>query len=255
MPVALVAPTRPVLPEAGHREPAGRQAKRMPATAPDFSPQRTADGSLTLHSAQLGERYHSTHGAVQESTHVFIKQGLEAVEKPQVDVLEVGLGTGLNLLLTWIRCLEGKLTVRYTALEPFPVSAEQLTALDHCNELAWPGLHEPFIARMTSDQEEPWEALGGLSFQKLPLAVQDLKVEAVADVIYFDAFGPNTQPEMWTLDVFQRMLRALRPGWTVLVTYCAKGEVRRTMQQAGFSVERLPGPPGKREMLRARKSE
>ena len=184
---------------------------------------------------------------------MFIKQGLEAVEKPQVDVLEVGLGTGLNLLLTWIRCLEGKLTVRYTAMEPFPVSAEQLTALDHCNELAWPGLHEPFIARMTSDQEEPWEALGGLSFQKLPLAVQDLKVEAVADVIYFDAFGPNTQPEMWTLDVFQRMFRVLRPGG-VLVTYCAKGEVRRTMQEAGFSVERLPGPPGKREMLRARRS-
>jgi len=226
----------------------------MPATAPDFSPQRTADGSLTLHSAQLGERYHSTHGAVQESTHVFIKHGLEQVGAPHVDVLEVGLGTGLNLLLTWIRCLEGKLSVRYTALEPFPVSAEQLIALDHCHELAWPGLHEPFIVRMTGEQQEPWETLGGLSFQKLPLAVQAFEAEAVADVVYFDAFGPNTQPEMWTLDVFQRMHRALRPGG-LLVTYCAKGEVRRTMQEAGFSVERLPGPPGKREMLRGRKSE
>jgi len=204
---------------------------------------------LTLRSALLGEQYHSTHGAVQESTHVFMEQGLAQVGLRQVDVLEVGLGTGLNLLLTWVRCLEGKYSVRYTALEPHPLSAEQLVALDHCAELAWPGLHEPFMQRMTVPRSDTWEPLGGLTFRMLPLAVQHYAEEAVADVIFFDAFGPPTQPEMWTLDVFQRMYKALRPGG-VLVTYCAKGEVRRTMQAAGFVVERLPGPPGKREMLR-----
>lgn len=224
----------------------------MGSTAPDFLPLRTGDGSLTLRSEQLGEQYHSTHGAVQESTHVFIKNGLEHVGTPHVDVLEIGLGTGLNLLLTWIRCLEGKCTVTYTALEPFPVSAESLHALDHCADLAWPGLHEPFIERMTMHREDLWEPLGGLSFQRLSTPVQTFHRDAIADVIYFDAFGPPTQPEMWTLDVFHRMYGALRPGG-VLVTYCAKGEVRRTMQVAGFTVERLPGPPGKREMLRGSK--
>jgi tRNA U34 5-methylaminomethyl-2-thiouridine-forming methyltransferase MnmC len=222
----------------------------MRALISDLAPQRTADGSLTLLNAALNEPYHSLHGAVQESTHVFIKAGLEHVGRPHVDVLEVGLGTGLNLLLTWIRCLEGKCTVNYMALEPFPVSEPLLTSLDHCSDLAWPGLHEPFIARMTVLQQEPWEPLGGLRFQLLRQQVQQFHQEAVADVIYFDAFGPPTQPDMWTLDVFQRMFRALRPGG-VLVTYCAKGEVRRTMQAAGFSVDRLQGPPGKREMLRA----
>jgi len=230
-----------------------RYLRPMPATAADLRPERTADGSLTLRSAVLDEQYHSLHGAVQESTHVFIKAGLEFVGRPHVDVLEIGLGTGLNLLLTWIRCLEGKCTVGYTALEPYPLSVGLLEALDHCNELAWPGLQEPFLERMTVPREEPWEVLGGLRFQLLQQQVQDLQLVAVADVIYFDAFGPPTQPDMWTLDVFHRMFKALRPGG-VLVTYCAKGEVRRTMQQAGFSVERLPGPPGKREMLRGRKN-
>lgn len=217
---------------------------------PDPEPFRTADGSLTLRSAQWGEQYHSVHGAVQESTHVFIKRGLEHVGKAHIDVLEVGLGTGLNLLLTWIRCLEGKCTVGYTALEPYPVSAEHLQALGHCTDLAWPGLHGPFMERMTVHRDTGWEAMGGLTFQRLPQPVQRFTGEAVADVVYFDAFGPPTQPEMWSLEVFQRMHRALRPGG-VLVTYCAKGEVRRTLQAAGFTVERLPGPPGKREMLRA----
>ncbi|MBL7950101.1 MAG: tRNA (5-methylaminomethyl-2-thiouridine)(34)-methyltransferase MnmD [Flavobacteriales bacterium] len=218
----------------------------------ELSPLRTADGSLTLRNTALDEPYHSVHGAVQESTHVFIKNGLEHLARPHVDVLEVGLGTGLNLLLTWIRCLEGKCTVGYTALEPFPVSPQHLSALDHCADLAWPGLHAPFMERMTAFRQGPWEPFGGLRFQLLQQHVQEFQEEGVADVIYFDAFGPPTQPDMWTSDVFRRMYTALRPGG-VLVTYCAKGEVRRTMQAAGFTVERLPGPPGKREMLRGKK--
>ncbi len=216
----------------------------------DFEPLRTGDGSLTLHSEQWNEHYHSVHGAVQESTHVFIKAGLEFVAKDHVDVLEVGLGTGLNLLLTWVRCLEGKFTVDYTALEPYPLSRERLEELAHCQDLAWPGLHEPFIERMTASTEDAHPAVGGLLFRKLAARVQDFTAEGGYDVIYYDAFGPNSQPEMWTAEVFQCMHDALRLGG-VLVTYCAKGEVRRAMESVGLRVERLKGPPGKREMLRA----
>lgn len=213
-------------------------------------PLRTGDGSYTL--AWGDEHYHSVHGAVAESTHVFIKTGLEALGRDHVDVLEVGLGTGLNLLLTWVRCLEGKLTVDYTALEPHPLPPEVLERLRHCDDLAWPGLHAPFMERM-ADRTGAWhEQLGGLRFRLLRTPVQEFAEQDAFDVVYFDAFAPQHQPEMWGLSVMRRMHAALRPKG-VLVTYCAKGEVRRTLQAAGFEVERLPGPPGKREMLRARK--
>ncbi len=218
----------------------------------DFVPLRTEDGSFTLRSERLGEQYHSVHGAVQESTHVFIKAGLEFTGKEELDVLEVGLGTGLNLLLTWIRCLEGKCRVRYTALEPFPLERERLEALGHCADLAWPGLHEPFIDRMTSASEAWHEAMGGLSFRKLAEPVGAHEAVAAYDLVYFDAFAPGIQPELWTLDVFQRMHQALRAGGG-LVTYCAKGDVRRAMLAAGFEVKRHKGPPGKAHMLRARR--
>lgn len=217
---------------------------------PDFGPIRTADGSYTLHSPVLMEQYHSVHGAVNESTHVYIKSGLEAVGKPHVDVLEIGLGTGLNLLLTWIRCLEVKCTVRYTALEPYPLAGSTLEELRHCEDLAWPGLHEPFLERMTADAGSWRPEEGGLAFRRLDTLVQHYSEENAYDLIYFDAFGPRTQPDMWTLQVFQRMFAALRKGG-VLVTYCCKGVVRRTMHEVGFEVERLKGPPGKAHMLRA----
>ena len=223
-----------------------------PAHPNEFMPHRTADGSLTLLSAQWNEQYHSVHGAVQESTHVFIQSGIALVEKDTIDVLEVGLGTGLNMLLTWIRCFEGKCSVRYTALEPFPVDRSVLEELAHSADLAWPGLHEPFVERMCGATDAWHEPMGGFAFRKVVTAVQLLSADEEFDIIYFDAFGPRKQPTMWTVDVFTRMYRALRPGG-ILVTYCAKGEVRRTMQAAGFTVERLKGPPGKLEMMRATK--
>ncbi|MFT3885139.1 MAG: tRNA (5-methylaminomethyl-2-thiouridine)(34)-methyltransferase MnmD [Flavobacteriales bacterium] len=219
---------------------------------PDFTLLRTADGSATLRSARLGEQYHSVHGAVQESRHVFLRHGLEAVAADPVDVLEVGLGTGLNMLLTWQAAEAGGRTVRYHALEPFPVPLEQLKDLGHA-EMLGADHSDAFLRTMTAVPEawhvvSPW-----FHFRRSAMPVHDLQAEGIADVVYFDAFGPATQPEMWTLDVMQRMFRALWPGG-LLVTYCAKGEVRRTLQAAGFVVERLPGPPGKREMLRAARS-
>lgn len=215
-------------------------------------PQRTADGSFTLLHPELGATYHSTHGAVQESMHVFVQAGLAEVDKDPVDLLEVGLGTGLNLLLTWIRCYEGKCRVNYTALEPHPVEAGTLEALGHADELAWPGLHAPFVERMVAPGEDWREEMGGLRFRRLATPVQDLAEVDAYDLVYFDAFAPGTQPELWTQPVMERMYAALRKGG-ILVTYCAKGDVRRALQAAGFAVERLPGPPGKREMMRARK--
>lgn len=226
----------------------------MPSTAPDLKLHRTGDGSLTLRSVTLDEQYHSVFGAVNESTHVYIKAGLEhalgATGRDRLDLLEVGLGTGLDLLLTWVRCLEGKCSVRYTALEPHPVSRDLLLALDHCAELAWPGLGPVFMERMTVPREEWWEEYGGLAFRNLCRTVQEWEEVEAYDLVYYDAFAPGVQPEMWTAEVFQRMYDALRCGGS-LVTYCSKGEVRRTMQAVGFQVERLAGPPGKREMLRA----
>ena len=218
----------------------------------DFVPVRTRDGSLTLRSEEWGEQYHSRHGAVQESTHVYIRTGLEHTQKRSVDVLEVGLGTGLNLLLTWIRCLEGKCTATYTALEPFPLTRDQLEAMAHCEDLAWPGLHTPFMERMLGPTDTWHGPVGGLTFRLLHTAVAEFGERDAYDVVYFDAFSPASQPGMWTPDVFHRMFAALRPGG-LLVTYCAKGEVRRAMRAAGFKVERLPGPPGKRQMFRAQR--
>jgi tRNA U34 5-methylaminomethyl-2-thiouridine-forming methyltransferase MnmC len=217
---------------------------------PDLVPFRTADGSYTLHSPFLVEQYHSKHGAVQESMHVYIRSGLAAIGKEHIDILEVGLGTGLNFLLAWIRCLEGKCTASYTALEPNRLSSDVLGTLRHCDDLAWPGLHEPFLERMTGDPGTWQPEEGGMTFRLLETPVQEIVMDDAFDVVFFDAFGPRTQPDMWTVEVFQRLFRALRKGG-VLTTYCAKGEVRRSMKAAGFHVERLKGPPQKAHMLRA----
>ncbi len=219
----------------------------------DFAPYRTNDGSLTLRSKQLDEHYHSVVGALRESRHVFIDAGLRCVPSERIDLLEVGLGTGLNLLLSWIEAERAGRKISYTAIEPFPLDVAALRALDHATICGVEEKRSRFEELMTFRANAWIEADDHLRFRRIERPVQELTDEVAYDVIYFDAFGPNTQPEMWTFDVFTCMHRALRPGG-ILVTYCAKGEVRRTMQAAGFSVERLQGPPGKREMLRATKS-
>jgi tRNA U34 5-methylaminomethyl-2-thiouridine-forming methyltransferase MnmC len=221
---------------------------------PGMRPFRTADGSFTLRNEAEDLAYHSIHGAVQESSHVFLASGLEhwlrsCAERRPVDVLEVGLGTGLNMLLTWIRCLEGKCAVSYTALEPHPLDREQLVQLAYWDELAWPGLKQPYLELMSA-QEGFVEAGHGFRFRQLRTTLQDLAEEEAYDVVFYDPFAPRSQPEMWTAGVFSNVRRALRPGG-LLVTYCAKGAVRRAIAAAGLMPERIPGPPGKRHMLRA----
>lgn len=230
----------------------------MPAHTGGYSPPTdlslfaTRDGSYTLYSHRIDERYHSVHGAVQESLHVFIASGFDRVAAEPVRVLEVGLGTGLNMLLTWIEADQRARCVEYTALEPHPLPVDMLEALGHTEALGREDLHRPFKELMALPSGGTAVPSPHFRFELRHARVQELEEVDAYDLVYFDAFGPATQPEMWTLAVFNTLFRAMRPG-AVLVTYCAKGAVRRTMQAAGFSVERAPGPVGKKEMLRATK--
>lgn len=223
-----------------------------PDRSPGFQPPSdlvkvvTADGSFTLRSPALDEQYHSLHGAVAESMHVYIRNGLLSMGKRKLDVLEVGLGTGLNALLTMRECRKSQLHVDYLALEPHPLPASVLAAVDHASAVA--GADLPELINLPDGE---WTACGrGSRFRWERKSVQELDAEHAFDLVYYDAFAPAVQPDMWTLAVFQRVFHAMRPG-ARLVTYCAKGAVRRTMLQAGLEAVRVPGPPGKYHMLKA----
>jgi tRNA U34 5-methylaminomethyl-2-thiouridine-forming methyltransferase MnmC len=201
---------------------------------------QTADGSFTLFIPEVEETYHSTHGAVQESMHVFIENGLKACDKEVIRILEVGLGTGLNALLTLQHATK---KIDYCALEPFPLSNEIL------NELAANRSDQFEMKFHSSNSGELISIQEDFSFVRMEVGLEEFRSEEKFDVIYYDAFGPRVEPGLWTLARMQQCFDLLNEGG-VFVTYCAKGEVRRNLQAAGFVVERLAGPPGKREMLR-----
>lgn len=204
---------------------------------------QTADGSFTLFIPEVEETYHSKHGAVQESMHVFIENGLFQFNKNEIRILEVGLGTGLNASLTFQHAKGG---VHYVALEPYPLSKEVLLQLEDLSHSFFEmQFHESKSGEIVSISE-------CFSFVRMEVGLEEFQWEEKFDLIYFDAFGPRVEPGLWTLERMQQCFNLLNEGG-MLVTYCAKGEVRRNLQTAGFEVERLPGPPGKREMLRARK--
>ena len=217
----------------------------------DLKTFRTADGSFTLRSDRWNEQYHSVHGAVQESLHVFLRNGLDQLRNAEgaINILEVGLGTGLNMLLTLIAAERSGRPVIYHALEPHPLSIEILEQLQHWDQVGRPDLREAFLELMSGGRSDHSTTF---SFRLDRSEVASIGMENTFDVVYFDAFGPRVQPEMWTVPVFDRIVKAMRAGG-ILVTYCAKGEVRRNMMAAGLKVERIAGPPGKREMLRATK--
>ena len=201
---------------------------------------QTADGSFTLFIPEVEETYHSTHGAVQESMHVFIENGMKACDKEMIRVLEVGLGTGLNAILTLQHATK---KIDYCALEPYPLSKEIL------NELVTSG-SDQFEMKFHASNVGEWISIQeNFSFVRMEIGLEEFSSEEKFDVIYYDAFGPRVEPGLWTLERMQQCFDLLNEGG-VFVTYCAKGEVRRNLQAAGFIVERLAGPPGKREMLR-----
>lgn len=216
----------------------------------------TADGSSTIQLVDWDEQYHSMHGAIQEARHVFLKTGLdywrsENSKEKEINILEIGFGTGLNALLTAMHLEETGINVQYKGVEAYPVAPEEIAQLNYITQLERPD-YAAFFQQM---HDCPWSEKNALSGKfhsyKLKEHFQDLKEEDnMYDLIYFDAFGAQVQPELWDAVIFRKMYNALKSGG-VLVTYSAKGSVRRAMQEVGFTVERLPGPPGKREMLRA----
>ena len=216
-------------------------------------PHPTADGSRTLYSETIGEHYHSFFGAVAESEHVYIDKGFRSCVKPHLDILEVGLGTGLNALLTLAEAQQEGSIVNYTALEPFPLELDIVRALQHPEAIGRPDLIEPLEAMMAVCAEQVLSLTPGFTFQKSAKRIQEMDAVKAFDLVYFDAFAPKVQPEIWTVEVFKVLHRAMKPG-ALLVTYCAKGDVRRAMRDAGLVPELVQGPPGKYKMLKARRT-
>lgn len=215
--------------------------------------EKTEDGSATLYVPELNEHYHSVKGARTESQHIFIDMGLNASAGPCPHVLEIGFGTGLNALLTLEAAEREKRHVHYTAIELYPLTWQEVDALKYSDHPLFRALHQ-----------SPWEAdveiTPHFTLRKVQADVETTNRDrllsinqAPFDVVYFDAFAPEKQPELWKEEVFRSIHAAMSAGG-ILTTYCAKGVVRRMLQAIGFKVERLPGPPGgKREILRGRK--
>ncbi len=210
----------------------------------------TGDGSKTIQIEDWNEQYHSKHGAVQEAYHVFIEHGLRLFNNRSITILEVGFGTGLNALITLLEAAKQQLTVEYIGVEAFPVSVDEISALDYCRQLGADNVEASFNKMHSSNWEEEVALTPDFSLLKQKKDFRQIDEENLVDLVYFDAFGARVQPDLWTEEIFSIMHNALKKEG-VLVTYAAKGSVRRAMQAVGFTVERLPGPPGKREMLRA----
>ncbi len=219
----------------------------------------TADGSHSIYVKNLDEHYHSIHGAIQEAQHVFMKAGIQHLVSKNygdISILEVGFGTGLNTLLSFLEAEKSNLNLTYTSLEAFPLSAEITDQLNYVKLIS--GLEKQNEEEVKSifnrlhaiPWEEPIELSKRFSLLKIKDTLQEIKFSSTFDLIFFDAFGPRVQPEMWTEKLFAKIYEATNPNGC-LVTYCAKGEVKRTLKKTGFTVETLPGPPRKREMVRA----
>ena len=214
----------------------------------------TADGSPTFYMRALDEFYHSRHGAVQESNYVFIEKGLAHWRSlnptaPSCSIFEMGMGTGLNVLLALKASLSQNISTVMTTIEAFPLSAdlvlkEDFSAFFSPEELPlFKTIHESEWEEMIPIQED-------FQLKKVNTKLEDFSFDSSYDVIFYDAFGARTQPELWEDEVFFRLAEQLRPGG-VFVTYSAKGSMRRALEKMGLAVERLAGPPGKREMIRA----
>lgn len=211
---------------------------------------KTADGSFTLRIHELDENYHSGHGALQEAKHVFIENGLKTVELETIHVFEMGFGTGLNALLTLNDSLKNSTRIYYSGVEAYPVELEFINELNYGQYLE--GYNKDLFLEMhAKDWGQPVDLTPNFTFEKIHAKIEDYLAETEKfDLVYFDAFGPRAQGEMWELNILAKMYEMLKIGG-VLVTYCAKGQFKRDLKSLGFEVQSLPGPPGKREMTRA----
>ena len=218
----------------------------------------TKDNSLTLFNPELNETYHSIHGAITESKHVFIKNGLqyffENKNIASVHLLEIGFGTGLNALLSYLFCIEQQRSLHYISYEPFPLSSEIVKQIIYPQQLNASMDDENFFLKLHSEKINIYKSSNlVIDIKVVDTPYQQSTISEKVDIIFFDAFAPNKHPEMWLPEIFSKCYNELNETG-ILVTYCAKGEVKRTLKSVGFKVETLPGPPGKREMIRAVKA-
>lgn len=209
----------------------------------------TSDGSNSLINKELNETYHSTHGAVQESMHVFIENGLRKCAKQQISIFEVGFGTGLNAFLTLLEAEKRGIFIHYTTIELFPIEKPLWSLLNFADNYAKEQKNQFYHLHSCS-----WGTdniiTEHFTIRKIQADFTNYQPDKNFDLIFFDAFSPEKQPSLWTVDRFSMLARHCNPG-AILTTYCSKGIVKQALRNAGFTVERLRGAPGKRHMLRA----
>jgi tRNA U34 5-methylaminomethyl-2-thiouridine-forming methyltransferase MnmC len=212
---------------------------------------QTADGSNTLYNETIGEHYHSKHGALQESKHVFIEAGLKfaSADRNDVSVLEVGFGTGLNFILSMEYCEKKAIQLNYTSIEAFPLD---LATIQQTGYAAYVpnDIWGSFTAHYNEALKQPQQITTHCKLEIPHTTLADYHTEQQFDVLYYDAFSVQHQPEMWTDEIIGHACRFLKPGGT-FVTYAITGKLKRAVKANGFTIEKLPGAPGKREMLRA----
>lgn len=230
----------------------GEQPRHTDLSHADTSIVLTTDGSHTLYVPEIDECYHSTHGAIQESQHIFINTAQRYCSKNEIRILEIGFGTGLNALLSFVEAEKSGKKIYFHSLEKYPVSEKKAQQLNYSTLCGLP--NNSIFEKM---HNAAWNTAVSISdrftLEKTECDFTTNSLPYTYDVIFFDAFSPEKQPEMWSENQFAKIFAASENG-AILSTYCAKGWVRRAMQSAGFIVERLPGPPGKREILRATKT-
>ena len=210
----------------------------------------TEDGSSSIINKNLNECYHSTSGAINESKHIFIENGLLACKKKILNTLEVGFGTGLNALLTQIICDKNKTINNYHSIENLPILSKDYLALNYCKQLNIKD--DNFIKMHNSSWGEKITISKYFSLLKINIDLQTFNPTTKYDLIYFDAFSPNKKPELWTYNIFKKLYKNLNNNG-ILITYCAKGAFKRTLKEIGFEVSSIDGPIGKREITQAKK--
>ena len=213
--------------------------------------QLTEDGSHTISIPDWKVTYHSKHGAVLESMHIFIDAGLKYLQANQlkeISILEIGFGTGLNALLTFIE--SGNTTIYYESLEPYPLNQDTARQLNYCSQLGKNDLESTFDMLHQSGWNLEIQVTANFTFLKQQADVLNFETSRKYDLIYFDVFAPEIQPELWTTEIFTRLFNCTKE-MGILLTYCSKTSVRKNMQSAGFIVQKIQGPKGKREIVRA----
>lgn len=213
---------------------------------------QTLDGSTTIHLPDWNESYHSKHGAIQEAYHVFIQNGLLTFNNQPISILEIGFGTGLNAFITYIESKKSNQKIDYYGVEAYPISADEILQMNFVSELNAAAESEVFKRMHECDLEIINQISPLFSLTKRKQFFEQIDDEDKFDLIYFDAFGYRVQPDLWSTEIFRKMYKSLKSKGT-LVTYAARGVVKRSLIEVGFKVEKLPGPPGKREMFRATK--